>query len=134
MAVATEAGIDAAQIAVGGDSAGANLSVALINQLRADSEEVPACAWLVSPWTDLSMSGQTMATKDAVDPLMHKGHLQDLADAYVPAGMDPKDPNISVVNADLAGLPPTLSRWDRRRRCWMTPADSRAQRAPPAYP
>jgi monoterpene epsilon-lactone hydrolase len=101
-------GIDAAQIAVGGDSAGANLSVALINQLRADGEEIPACVWLVSPWTDLTMSGETMATKDAVDPLMHKSYLQDLADAFVPAGMDPKDPNISVVNADLGGSPPTL--------------------------
>jgi monoterpene epsilon-lactone hydrolase len=101
-------GIDAAHIAVGGDSAGANLSVALINQLRADSEEVPACAWLVSPWTDLTMSGSTMTTKDAVDPLMHKGYLQELANAYVPAGMESNDPRISVLYADLHGLPPAL--------------------------
>jgi monoterpene epsilon-lactone hydrolase len=101
-------GIDAAHIAVGGDSAGANLSVALINQLRADGEELPACVWLVSPWTDLTMSGPTMATKDAIDPLMHKGYLQELAAAYVPAGMDSKDPGISVLYADLRGLPPAL--------------------------
>jgi monoterpene epsilon-lactone hydrolase len=101
-------GIDAAHIAVGGDSAGANLSVALINQLRADSEELPACAWLVSPWTDLTMSGSTMTTKDAVDPLMHKGYLQELASAYVPAGMENNDPRISVLYADLHGLPPAL--------------------------
>jgi epsilon-lactone hydrolase len=101
-------GIDAAHIAVGGDSAGANLSVALINQLRADSEELPACAWLVSPWTDLTMSGSTMTTKDAVDPLMHKGYLQELANAYVPAGMESNDPRISVLYADLHGLPPVL--------------------------
>lgn len=101
-------GIDAAHIAVGGDSAGANLSVALISQLHADSEELPACAWLVSPWTDLTMSGPTMTTKDAVDPLMHKGYLQELADAYVPAGMESNDPRISVLYADLHGLPPAL--------------------------
>lgn len=101
-------GIDAAHIAVGGDSAGANLSVALINQLRADSEELPACAWLVSPWTDLTMSGSTMTTKDAVDPLMHKGYLQELANAYVPAGMESNDPRISVLYAELHGLPPAL--------------------------
>ena len=101
-------GIDAAHIAVGGDSAGANLSVALINQLRADSEELPACAWLVSPWTDLTMSGSTMTTKDAVDPLMHKGYLQELANAYVPAGMESNDPRISVLYADLRGMPPAL--------------------------
>jgi acetyl esterase/lipase len=100
--------IDTAHIAVGGDSAGANLSVSLMNRLHADNEELPACAWLVSPWTDLSMSGATMASKDADDPLMHKGYLQELADAYVPSGMDPKDPQISVLNADLRGLPATL--------------------------
>jgi monoterpene epsilon-lactone hydrolase len=101
-------GIDAAHIAVGGDSAGANLSLALLNQLRADGEELPACAWLVSPWTDLTMSGPTMTTKDAVDPLMHKGYLQELANAYVPAGMEGDDPRISVLYADLHGLPPAL--------------------------
>lgn len=101
-------GIDAAHIAVGGDSAGANLSVALINQLRADSEELPACAWLVSPWTDLTMSGSTMTTKDAVDPLMHTGYLEELANAYVPAGMESNDPRISVLYAELHGLPPAL--------------------------
>jgi epsilon-lactone hydrolase len=101
-------GTDAAHIAVGGDSAGANLSVALINQLRADSEELPACAWLVSPWTDLTMSGSTMTTKDAVDPLMHKGYLEELANAYVPAGMESNDPRISVLYAELHGLPPAL--------------------------
>jgi epsilon-lactone hydrolase len=101
-------GIDAAHIAVGGDSAGANLSVALISQLRANNEELPACAWLVSPWTDLTMSGSTMTTKDAVDPLMHKGYLQELANAYVPAGIEGNDGGISVLYADLHGLPPAL--------------------------
>ncbi len=54
------------------------------------------------------MSGATLATKDAIDPLIHKGYLEELAAAYVPAGMDRKDPRISVLYADLAGLPPTL--------------------------
>jgi monoterpene epsilon-lactone hydrolase len=82
--------------------------VSLISQLRADSDDIPACVWLVSPWTDLTMSGATMAAKDDVDPLMHKVYLQELADAYTPAGMDAKDPQIWVVHTDLGGLPPTL--------------------------
>ena len=45
-------------IAVGGDSAGGNLTLGLINRLRAAGEELPACAWLISPWTDLTMSGE----------------------------------------------------------------------------
>src|SRR5205807_1632373 len=57
-------GVPASQIAIGGDSAGAGLALALIGQLRDAHEELPACAWLVSPWTDLTMSGATLTTKD----------------------------------------------------------------------
>jgi monoterpene epsilon-lactone hydrolase len=101
------AGVAASRIAVGGDSAGGNLSIILSNRLRAEGE-MPACAWLASPWTDLTMSGETMASKDADDPLIHKGYLGELAGAYVPAGMDPKDPRISPLFSDLKGFPPTL--------------------------
>src|SRR5580693_10750349 len=62
-------GIAASHIAVAGDSAGGGLTVALINQLLALHEEAPACAWLCSPWTDLTMSGTTLATKALIDPL-----------------------------------------------------------------
>ena len=75
------AGVAAAHVAVGGDSAGGGLTIALINQLREAGVEQPACAWLVSPWTDLTMSGATLGTKDAVDPLIHKSYLKELADA-----------------------------------------------------
>jgi epsilon-lactone hydrolase len=101
-------GIAAGHIAIGGDSAGGGLTVALVNRLRDAREELPGCAWLVSPWTDLTMSGATLATKDAVDPLIHKGYLDELADAYLPAGMDRKDPRVSALHADLKGFPPTL--------------------------
>jgi acetyl esterase/lipase len=101
-------GIVAAHIAVGGDSAGGGLTVALINKLREDGEQPPGCAWLVSPWTDLTMSGATLSSKDAVDPLIHKSYLEELANAYVPAGMDRKDPRISPLYARLEKFPPTL--------------------------
>ncbi len=101
-------GIPAARIAIGGDSAGAGLAVALINQLRDAHEELPACVWLVSPWTDLTMSGSTLASKDAIDPLIHKDYLNELADAYLPAGIDRKDPRVSPLYADLRCFPPTL--------------------------
>jgi monoterpene epsilon-lactone hydrolase len=101
-------GIAPAHIALGGDSAGAGLTVALINRLRVAKEALPACAWLVSPWTDLALSGATLATKVAVDPLIHKGYLEELAAAYVPASVDRKDPRVSPLYADLKGFPPTL--------------------------
>jgi epsilon-lactone hydrolase len=101
-------GIAARHIAIGGDSAGGGLAVVLNNRLRDADEELPGCVWLVSPWTDLTMSGSTLITKDNVDPIIHKGYLGELADAYVPPGMGRKDPRVSPLYADLKGLPPML--------------------------
>jgi monoterpene epsilon-lactone hydrolase len=101
-------GITARQIAIGGDSAGAGLTVALISRLRDAHEELPACAWLISPWTDLTLSGSTLASKDAADPLMHKTYLDDLADAYLAAEVDRKDPRVSPLYAHLSSFPPIL--------------------------
>jgi acetyl esterase/lipase len=101
-------GIAADHIAVGGDSAGGNLTIALINRLRGAGEAQPACAWLASPWTDLTMSGASLASKDAVDPLIHKPYLEELANAYAPPPRDRRDQNISPLFADLHGFPPTL--------------------------
>src|SRR5438046_5163183 len=103
-----EQGIAPGQIAVGGDSAGGNLTITLINRLRAAGEEQPACAWLASPWTDLTMSGASLETKATVDPLIHKAYLEELASAYAPAPIDREDPLISPLFADLRGFPPTL--------------------------
>jgi monoterpene epsilon-lactone hydrolase len=101
-------GTAAAHIAIGGDSAGAGLTLALIGWLRDEQEELPACAWLISPWTDLTMSGATLASKAAVDPLIHKEYLNELAEAYLPVGIDRKDPRVSALYADLGNFPPIL--------------------------
>ena len=103
-----QAGIASAHIAIGGDSAGGGLTVALIDRLKAAEEELPGCAWLVSPWVDLTMSGSTIATKDAVDPLIHKAYLEELAGAYVPTATNRTDPRVSPLFADLRGFPPCL--------------------------
>src|SRR5215475_11775917 len=100
--------IPAAHVAIGGDSAGAGLTVALISRLRDAHEEMPGCAWLISPWTDLTMSGSTLTSKEAVDPIIHKQYLNELADAYLPAGMDRKDPRVSPLYANFGNFPPML--------------------------
>ena len=100
-------GYSPASIVVGGDSAGGNLTLELIALLRDAGKGLPACGWLISPWTDLTMSGETLASKDAVDPLIHKAYLQELASAYL-GGADANDPRVSPLFADLRGLPPLL--------------------------
>ena len=101
-------GIAAEHIAIGGDSAGGGLSLAVALKLRNIKEGLPACLWLVSPWTDLTMSGSTLVTKDSVDPLIHKGYLCELADAYLGRAVDRKDPRVSALFAELTGMPPML--------------------------
>jgi epsilon-lactone hydrolase len=101
-------GVAPERIVVGGDSAGGNLTITLVNQLRTAGYAQPSCAWLISPWTDLTMSGASLALKDAVDPIIHKGYLEELAMAYVPAGIERTDPAISPSFSDLRDFPPTL--------------------------
>ena len=101
-------GIAPGRIAVGGDSAGGGLTLVLANRLRGSGEDGPACLWLASPWTDLTMSGATLATRESVDPLIHKPYLEELAEAYLPPAFDRRDPRVSPLFADLRGSPPTL--------------------------
>ena len=82
--------------------------MALTLRLREAGDELPACLWLVSPWVDLTMSGSTLITKDAVDPLIHKGYLCELADAYLGTTADRRAAWISPLFANLTGLPPML--------------------------
>ena len=100
--------IPGAHIAIGGDSAGAGLTLSLTSRLRDAHEELPGCVWLISPWTDLTMSGSTLTARETVDPLIHKQYLNELADAYLPPGMDRKDPRVSPLYTDLRGFPPML--------------------------
>jgi monoterpene epsilon-lactone hydrolase len=100
-------GIAPSKIVIGGDSAGGGLTLALMTSVRDTREPLPACAWLVSPWVDLQMTGASLAEKAVIDPLISKSYLEELATAYL-AGADPANPLASPLNADLGGLPPLL--------------------------
>jgi acetyl esterase/lipase len=100
-------GIAPSAIALGGDSAGGGLALAMMLRLRAEAGPLPACAWLVSPWVDLAMTGESLKTKADADPLIHKDYLEELASAYL-NGHDPADPLVSPLKAGLEGLPPLL--------------------------
>jgi acetyl esterase/lipase len=100
-------GFSPRRIAIGGESAGGGLALAALTSLRDAGEALPACAWLSSPWTDLQQTGATMQTKAAVDPLIQKAYLDELAAAYL-HGEDATNPLASPIHADLRGLPPLL--------------------------
>lgn len=100
-------GYAAHRIVIGGESAGGGLALALMTSLRDAGLSLPAGAWLSSPWVDLEMSGASMQSKAAIDPLISRAHLDELAAAYL--GDTPaRHPLASPLYADLRGLPPLL--------------------------
>jgi acetyl esterase/lipase len=95
------------RIAIAGDSAGGGLTVAMMVAARDRELALPSCGWCISPWVDLENTGATMSTKAAVDPLIQKPYLVELASSYLGAA-SPRSPLASPLYADLHGLPPVL--------------------------
>jgi epsilon-lactone hydrolase len=100
-------GVQPGQIAVGGDSAGGGLTLALMVSLRDRGLPLPACGWCVSPWVDMEVQGESYVTKAAVDPMISRDYIRELADWYL-HGTAPDTPLAAPIHADLAGLPPLL--------------------------
>lgn len=100
-------GLAPGRIAIGGDSAGGGLVLALMLAARERSLPLPACGWCISPWVDLLCSSASMTTKAAVDPMIQKPYLVEIAGQYL-AGADPRTPLASPLYGDLRGLPPLL--------------------------
>lgn len=103
-------GIQAKDIIVSGDSAGANLALALTLKLRdIDAEKMPAGLMLLSPLLDLSLSSESLRYNQEHDALLSMDVLATGIAYYVPAGNDPAQPEYSpLYAADFTGLPPTL--------------------------
>jgi len=100
-------GIAAERIAIGGDSAGGGLTLAVTVRLLAMGQPLPAALFLISPWTDLTFSGESHRTRKKADPVFQGQGGVSFAPAYA-GNHELTDPLISPLFADLHGLPPTL--------------------------
>jgi acetyl esterase/lipase len=100
-------GLDPAQIVLAGESAGGGLAVATLLALREAGVPLPSCAYLMSPYADLTLSGDSLVEKQDLDPLLTPDGLRTRAPEYV-GGADATDPCISPIFADLRDLPPLL--------------------------
>lgn len=96
------------RIALVGDSAGGGLCLSLMLRLRERGLPLPAAAVLMSPWTDMTASGESFESRKEADPIHQRAMIEALAKTYLGKGGDPKDPLASPLFADLAGLPPLL--------------------------
>ena len=94
------------QIVIAGDSAGGNLVFGLLSTILARNER-PAAVLAFSPWTDLTLSGETIATNHNQDPLIPVGRMQEAVDLYL-NGADPMLPLASPQFADFKDPPPIL--------------------------
>ena len=97
-------GTSARKIAIAGDSAGGGLAVSAALALREGQEPLPGGIVCISPWADLSLSGETITTCAKADPLLSLKTSILHANRYV-GQEDPKLPLISPVFADLSKLP-----------------------------
>ncbi|MFC3053501.1 alpha/beta hydrolase [Kordiimonas pumila] len=103
-----ESGTAHTHLALFGDSAGGGLALSTMLALRDQNIPMPAALGLISPWTDMTFSGDSHQTcNHYTDPWLSVEGLIEPAALY--AGEHPlTHPYISPLFADLTGLPPTL--------------------------
>jgi acetyl esterase/lipase len=100
-----EGGTPASRIAIAGDSAGGNLAATTLAAIRRDGLPSPAAAVLLSPWADLTASGDSVRTNAARDVMLPASRLVEAARLYAgQRALD--DPDISPLFADWSGSPP----------------------------
>lgn len=103
-----ERGYRPRDIVLGGDSAGGNLTLVTLLRIRELGLPMPACGVLISPWTDLTCTGDSVHENAAHDPMIPVNALRFIARTYT-GKHSAREPLISPVHADLAGLPPLLA-------------------------
>lgn len=101
-------GVDPARLAVGGDSAGGNLTAVLMHDLAVAGEAPPRAQVLIYPAVDARMQSRSMAAlKDAY--VLPRDRIDWYLGQYLPAGQDRLNPRVSPLNSPhLAGQPPAL--------------------------
>jgi epsilon-lactone hydrolase len=100
-------GVAPGRIAFAGESAGGGLAVAAALALRDAAVTLPTSILAMSPWADLTLSGDTFLEKQPVDAVLTGDGLQRSVEDYA-GSADPSDPYISPIFGDLRGLPPVL--------------------------
>ena len=100
-------GFGARDVILAGDSAGGNLSLVLCLRLREEGRLLPGAILLMSPWTDMTMTGESMLERAEIDPALTPEYIRAVREAYA-GGLDPAQPQLSPLYGDFRGFPPTL--------------------------
>ena len=100
-------GIQAQNIVVAGDSAGGNLSLALLHRIKAAGEPMPACAVLLSPFVDFTLSSPSLCTNELRDPIFTARGIVAVRSYYA----EPEqflEPSLSPLFGDYQSFPPLM--------------------------
>jgi monoterpene epsilon-lactone hydrolase len=100
-------GFSPGELAILGDSAGGGLALATLQALRDAKVPLPAAGVLLSPWLDLSGSGETMTTRAGIDPWLDPTLLVPFGKLYR-GELEATDPRVSPLFGEVGGLPPLL--------------------------
>lgn len=100
-------GYGAQDVVLAGDSAGGNLALVLCRRLLAAGRRLPRALVLMSPWTDMTMSGASYRERTDMDPMLTPESIAAYRAAYA-GTRDFRDPELSPLLGDLRGFPPTL--------------------------
>lgn len=100
-------GVKPGDITIAGDSAGGGLTVATLLSLRHAGIPMPANAVLLSPFLDVTASGESMQTRADQDPWFHREDIVVASGHYCNDESEHRHPLVSPVFANVAGLPPT---------------------------
>ncbi|GHF30461.1 hydrolase [Kordiimonas sediminis] len=95
-------------VALGGDSAGGNLAYALAHAVKDKGADMPASIALLSPWLDMSGSGESAVFNADKEVMLDPRGLGIGGDAYHGRTMERNDPRCSPLFADQKGMSPVL--------------------------
>ena len=100
-------GYGAENVTAAGDSAGGNLALVLCTRLKTAERRLPRALLLMSPWTDMTMSGASYRERAESDPMLTAEYIEAVRSAYA-GGQDYRSPELSPLLGDLRGFPPAL--------------------------
>jgi epsilon-lactone hydrolase len=100
-------GVAPSDIVFAGESAGGGLAIATLVNARDHGLALPAAAFVMSPYVDLTLAGETIETKREADPLFSRELLEPRVADYT-QGQDAALGLISPIFADLSNLPPLI--------------------------
>lgn len=96
------------RIALSGDSAGGGMCLALLGEVKAAGLPYPAFSYLMSPWTDMTLSGDSLRSNAGSDPIVSLASATASVARVLGGTTDPTDPRVSPLFAKMEGYPPML--------------------------